>query len=508
MKRFTRHATFALALGLGLTLALLWAVNIEPVQTARAAIVSDVNTTDDELNSDGDCSLREAIQAANTDTQVDQCPAGNGNDTIVLPVGTYTLTLAGAGEDANTTGDLDIFDTDALTITGAGAGQTIINAGGIDRVFNIHPGAGTVVISGVTVFGGQTSNVGGGICSDDADLTLINVSIISNTASSGGGVYVDGSVTLIGGQIISNTADSGGGVYVNASSAAFTQTGASTIAHNVAFGTTIIDGGGGVYVYWGNATLEGGQILSNTADSGGGVYVGYGSATMEGGQIVGNKANGAGGGAIVRSSFASLNVSKGQIVSNTALIGGGLYNRGGTLILVNTTVSRNTASMFRGGGLFSEYSSATSVLTYTTVASNTAASGAGGIEISGGGTVLLQNSIVAYNGPSNCRGGPTSNGHNLEYGNTCHLTATGDITDTNPLLGPLIYDSSTWVHPLQEDSPAIDAGICVVGVTTDQRGVTRPQGSACDIGAYEWSRRLVYLPLILSEAEGLVLRND
>jgi hypothetical protein len=91
-------------------------------------------------------------------------------------------------------------------------------------------------------------------------------------------------------------------------------------------------------------------------------------------------------------------------------------------------------------------------------------------------------------------------GHNLEYGNTCHLTATTDITDTDPLLGPLTYDSSTWVHPLLSGSPAIDQGLCLPGVTTvDQRGVTRPQGATCDIGAYEWTGQKVHLPLVLND---------
>ena len=111
----------------------------------------------------------------------------------------------------------------------------------------------------------------------------------------------------------------------------------------------------------------------------------------------------------------------------------------------------------------------------------------------------MQNTLVAHNGTTatNCSGVLISNGHNLEYGDTCSLSATGDITGTDPLLGSLTYDSSTWVHPLQEDSPAIDQGLCLPGATTvDQRGVARPQFGSCDIGAYEYARR-VYLPLVL-----------
>jgi CSLREA domain-containing protein len=88
----------------------------------------------------GVCTLRAAIQQAN---------ASAGTDTIVLPAGTYTLTIAGAGEDAAVTGDLDV--TGILTITGAGADTTIVEAcaipplattcTGIDRVFEVRPGA-------------------------------------------------------------------------------------------------------------------------------------------------------------------------------------------------------------------------------------------------------------------------------------------------------------------------------------------------------------------------------
>jgi hypothetical protein len=160
-------------------------------------------------------------------------------------------------------------------------------------------------------------------------------------------------------------------------------------------------------------------------------------------------------------------------------------------------VSDNRAITASGGGLYSN--GGTSVLTYTTVASNTAASG-GGI-YKAGGTVLLQDTIVAYNG-TNCNTGLTSAGHNLEDDDTCGLGASGDMTDTNPLLGPLTADGgpsagsgqSTLVHPLLAGSPAINHGVCIAGITTDQRGAVRI--TPCDIGAYEYVLR-VYLPLVL-----------
>ena len=86
----------------------------------------------------------------------------------------------------------------------------------------------------------------------------------------------------------------------------------------------------------------------------------------------------------------------------------------------------------------------------------------------------------------------TSLGYNLtNSGAGTPFTATGDITNTNPLLGPLADNGgSTWTHALLPASPAIGRipfGVngCGTTVTTDQRGVTRPQGPACDVGSYE-----------------------
>ena len=89
------------------------------VPIARAATIT-VSVTADDNTVNGNCTLREAIIASNTDTAVDACPAGNGADTISLPAGNYVLTLGGMGEDFAVAGDLDIRRD--LTIVGAGRG--------------------------------------------------------------------------------------------------------------------------------------------------------------------------------------------------------------------------------------------------------------------------------------------------------------------------------------------------------------------------------------------------
>ena len=119
-------------------LALLIAA-LAPVATAHATDIN-VTTIDDVVAGDGACSLREAVIAARSNLASADCPAGelNAQDHISIPAAgaPYTLTIDGAGEDQGATGDLDLGGGDLL-ITGAGQGQTMIDANGIDRVFDV-----------------------------------------------------------------------------------------------------------------------------------------------------------------------------------------------------------------------------------------------------------------------------------------------------------------------------------------------------------------------------------
>jgi len=393
----------------------------------------------------------------------------------------------------------------AAAFTQTGDSMVAYNAASSGGGVYIYQGSATLLEG--QIFSNTTRLYGGGVdvYQAGASFAMSGGQIISNTAGDRGGgvfIYLGSSAALSGGRIAGNTAPDGGGVYVSSSGAVFTQTG-GVLTHNTA------DDGGGVYVATGSATLSGGQVTGNTATRGGGVYVRAGSATLNGGQITGNTAT-FGGGVYVSQSDATLGLSGsqilgntadddggglyivsggatlrgGQVISNTAASdGGGMYNNNGTLTLVNTTLSGNRATAGGGGGLWNN--NGTSVLTYTTVASNTASTAGGGIHRAGG-MVLLQDSIVAYNSADNCNTALTSNGHNLEDANTCGFSATGDWQNADPLLGPLTGSGGTLVHPLLDGSPAIDEGLCLPGVTTvDQRGVTRPQGDGCDIGAYE-----------------------
>ena len=106
--------------------------------------------------------------------------------------------------------------------------------------------------------------------------------------------------------------------------------------------------------------------------------------------------------------------------------------------------------------------------------------------------MTVQNSIVSGGGPDNCftpsqLDSPiTSQGHNIDSGVTCGFTASGDMSSTGPLLGPLADNGGpTRTRALLLGSPAIDTADNAVCPATDQRGVARPQLAACDIGAFE-----------------------
>lgn len=168
------------ALLLGAPLLLLAAAG-----SAGAATFTVTKTADTADGScDADCSLREAVIAAN---------ANGVADTITLPAGTYTLTLTGTPEEGALTGDLDI--TDDLTINGAGQATTIIDGGGgplddsgvaTDRVFEVQQG--TVAINGVTIQGGHPPTGSGGGIRNAGNLTISDSTVQNNVGRYGGGI--------------------------------------------------------------------------------------------------------------------------------------------------------------------------------------------------------------------------------------------------------------------------------------------------------------------------------
>jgi hypothetical protein len=160
-----------------------------------------------------DCSLRGAITRANTNPDL---------DTITFDAvtnGTPIVLDGAASDDANASGDLDILDGGDLTIQGNGAANTIIDGGGIDRVFHVCPSGGcaiTVTFSGITIRNGNAF-VGGGIFNNGATLNVQNSTIggagPGNMAVGGGICNQAGTMTVDGSTVSGNTASTGGGVY-------------------------------------------------------------------------------------------------------------------------------------------------------------------------------------------------------------------------------------------------------------------------------------------------------
>jgi hypothetical protein len=215
----------------------------------------------------------------------------------------------------------------------------------------------------------------------------------------------------------------------------------------------------------------------------GGGIANDGTATLTGSTVSGNTAPGHGGG-IANGEFRTLTLNNSTVSGNTALAGAGIDNRG-TLTLSNSTVSGNTAT-FGNGGIGNQFIG-TLTISNSTVSGNSTVFGGSGIGNETGGTTILKNTIVANNSPVDCAGAIISAGHNLSSDGTCGFTASGDQQNTNPLLGPLADNGGpTKTQALLPGSPAIDAASpdCPPPFT-DQRGVARPQGPRCDIGAFE-----------------------
>lgn len=256
----------------------LLAVLLSAALPVHAAAIM-VNTTADENNNDGDCSLREAIRAANLDMAVDACPAGNGADTIHLPAGTYVLTLGSRNENEAQGGDLDIKGD--LAILGAGQGNTVIDAAGLDGVFDIH--SGTVELFAMTITGGDPgSPSGGGIRVNQATL-IANSSRIGDNIDRGG-IYIDegGVATLIDTHVDSNHSDiSSGGIGND---------GTLYLKNSLVSGNTAANNGGGISNY-GTMLLVNSTISGNSANIHGGGILNIGSAQIINTTITANTAD-------------------------------------------------------------------------------------------------------------------------------------------------------------------------------------------------------------------------
>jgi len=271
---------------------------------------------------------------------------------------------------------------------------------------------------------------------------------------------------------------------------------------------TIIDGGGistviSIVNTATNVTLSKVTIRNGVSAFGGGIY-NEGTLTVNSSTISGNMAADsygyAYGGGIY--SFGTLVINNSTLSGNSAFAsfksaaGGAIYSTG-ALTINNSTVNGNTAwGRLGGGGGGLSISSGTATISNSTISGNATHNSSGGIGISSASTVTLQNSIVANNHAGNCSGTITSKGYNLSSDGTCRFGKTGDLNNTDPMLGPLQNNGGqTQTMALPTGSPAVDAGNpsgCTDNLghllKTDQRGQPRSDkedAGGCDMGAYE-----------------------
>ncbi|MCB0201837.1 MAG: hypothetical protein H6649_15190 [Caldilineae bacterium] len=328
------------------------------------------------------------------------------------------------------------------TIDGTGQDVTISGDYAV-RVFKVNEG-GSLNLSNLTIANGNAATYGGGIYNDHGTVTVNECTFSSNTAGSGG--YGEG-----GGIFVDSGPFPTGDLYVNNSS----------FHDNSAFS------GGGIANYGGEVTVSNSTLSGNRADG-----AGYG----------------AGGGVFSDGPGGMVTVSNSTFAGNTAEWGGGAISSGGLgdrLAVRNSTFFANRASHSGGGIVIGTLTDVATVFN-STFYGNDASYGSNITAY--GATTRLMNTIVAHAmlTGANCAGAITDGGGNLSYPD-----ATCPGINADPFLGPLQDNGGpTWTMRLGSGSAALDTGndaICAAPPVNnlDQRGVTRPQGEHCDIGAIE-----------------------
>ena len=450
----------------------------------------------------GNTTLRAAIMEANEfpgDDTITFDPAINGQAIV--------LSIAGTGEDAALTGDLDISSN--IVITGNGAANTSIDGDGIDRVFEVHAHA-TVDLSLMTVANGLEER-GGGIA-NDGTMIIANSVFSHNTATSfGGAIYNLHAMTIAGTTVSQNSAHAdGGGIYnygtlsitaasVLSSNTATWRGGAirnqyeltiseSTISNN----NTTSDSGGAIYNSQSLSMTD--TVLSNNcaASSGGGIHS-SGDVTITNGTLFSNSAETSGGaictsfaltitdtvlsenvagenGGAICNTHGSTTITRSTLSDNEASSGGGLYYNAMsyvTLTVNDTTLVRNSAIVDGGAILnkstagicnstFSENTAGSfgggiraldsSILTIknSTFALNNASSAGGGIYTDTGTTVNSKNTVIASNGAT---GAPDVVGTYTSQGHNVVGDPTGSSGFTNGVNGDQVGSSASPIDP-------------------------------------------------------------
>jgi CSLREA domain-containing protein len=449
--------------------------------TAASADTFTVTKTTDEVGtcSAGDCSLREAITAANDNP---------GTDIIDLPAGEYFLTLNGS-EDLNASGDLDIIG--ALTINGDSSGGTIIDAVNLtpkDRVLHILTSAGPVTINNVTVKNGSEAFGGGLYMQAPSSLTLNDCTFQDNESTGaggaiaqsapGGGLIVVSDTTITG----NDSTNDGAGLYVSGSP--YLEISSSTFSGNISSAgnggglffsgpvsiTEISDTtfsqnealqGGGIYISSGGPrTLTNVMVSGNTATSpnatpnGGGVFI----AGPSGAQIINstfkdNTAQHGDSGGLHLGISGPVSIVDSSITGNTAENNfGGLFcstNPVADFEMINSDVISNKVTTGDVGGMII-VSTGSALIVDSKISNNTAGTNFGGLQVNAIKAVRLVNVILEENtaGTGRAGGASISAGENISIedsfvdGNTAQQQGGGFDLGGAPTVDIYITDST------------------------------------------------------------------
>ena len=402
----------------------------------------------------GNLSLREALYLA------EQNP---GTDTIVFDDALFN---GGSTPGTILLGGTELTVNNDVTITGPGTGLLTIDANDQSRVFYVTGAEAT--LSGMTVTGGSTSALGGGIYVESySDLTINNLSVTDNaTTNFGGGIYTLNSTLEINSSSISENE-------------------ATNVAGIVGVQSTLL--------------INYSIISDNTASAYGGIVSYNGTLEINDSTIYGNSASTYTGGIYLGGSTATIDRS--LIFGNSGAKGAGLGLMYGTEVTItNSAIYANTASD-SGGGIYTENLSSNSLeVINSTITANTAVTG-GGIYITAGDTFNLANTIVAENTATtsdpDIYGSLTTDTNNL-VGIWTDTSDPGDDTlyGTTTPLDPDFVDTSTNDYRLNETSPAINTGdnqtVTDYNLTTGLDGNMRIAYEIVDIGAYEYQPTVLY----------------
>ena len=449
------------------------------------------NNLDDSLANlagDGELSLREAIEIANTGVTIDGFTSTEVEDIITFDSQVFTggeanvIPLAGA--------ELEI--TESLVIDANQLSSMVtIDAQQQSRVLNFTPSSGDLSLVEVTITGGSTtlaSEDGGGILFDsDGELTLTNSLITGNTiaglGADGGGISsLEGTVTLINSMVSGNMT---GGLYGDGGGI-FTMSGSVTLIGSAVSGNTSGDAGAGIFTGTGDVLLINSSLSENTTANpvadGGGVFTSSGDVVLFSSTVSDNTSGDDGGG--IRTFSGDVTLANSTVSGNSTIgseaAGGGIYSNSGSVSLFNSTVTDNQAAG-PGGGLF--VADASSAPEFTSensiVAGNTDNGSAPDLQFDPDTIPVINFTLI---------GDPLGSGVDSD-------TGIGNLLNENPLLGLLADNGGpTLTHALLPGSPAINGGDIDFNPTdftppllSDQRGIgfARVFNNQIDIGAFE-----------------------